>query len=314
MATYKTYDTIGIREDLQDAIYDISPTTTPFMSTVGRTKAKNTYHEWQTDNLADVNLDNAQVEGQDATSAVLTPTTRVGNRTQISDKVIQVSTTDDVVDKAGRSTETAYQLAKASAEIKRDMESILLSNQEADAGSSSAPRKLGGLQTWLETNYVGAGTAGSEGTTARTDGSAAVFTEDMVKEAVKSAYENGGTPTMLLVSPTQKQVVSTFAGIAGQRYQAPKSSPTTIIGSADVYLSDFGTLQVVPDRFIPEQENGADTAFILDSSMANVAYLRPFKQTKLAKMGDSEKHLMNVEYTLVVKNEKAHAIIADLAK
>jgi hypothetical protein len=225
-----------------------------------------------------------------------------------------VSTTDDVVDKAGRSTETAYQLAKASAEIKRDMESILLSNQEADAGSTSAPRKLGGLQTWLETNYVGAGTAGSDGTTARTDGSASAFTEDMVKEAVKSAYENGGTPTMLLVSPTQKQVVSTFAGIAGQRYQAPKSSPTTIIGSADVYLSDFGTLQVVPDRFIPEQDNGADTAFVLDSSMANVAYLRPFKKTKLAKMGDSDKHLMNVEYTLVVKNEKAHAIIADLAK
>ena len=264
--------------------------------------------------MADVDLDNAQVDGQDATSATLTPTTRVGNRTQISEKVIQISTTDDVVDKAGRSTETAYQLAKASAEIKRDMESILLSNQEADAGSTSAPRKLGGLQTWLNTNYVGAGTAGKEGTTARTDGSAAAFTEDMVKEAVKSAYENGGTPTMLLVSPTQKQVVSTFAGIAGQRYQAPKSSPTTIIGSADVYLSDFGTLQVVPDRFIPEQENGADTAFVLDSSMANVAYLRPFKKTKLAKMGDSDKHLMNVEYTLVVKNEKAHAIIADLAK
>ena len=207
MATYKTYDTIGIREDLQYAIYDISPTTTPFMSTVGRTKAKNTYHEWQTDSLADVDLDNAQVEGQDAVSATLTPTTRIGNRTQISEKVIQVSTTDDVVDKACRSTETAYQLAKASAEIKRDMESILLSNQEADAGSTSAPRKLGGLQTWLETNYVGAGTAGKEGTTARTDGSASAFTEDMVKEAVKSAYENGGTPTMLLVSPTQKQVV-----------------------------------------------------------------------------------------------------------
>jgi len=314
MATYKTYDTIGIREDLQDAIYDISPTTTPFMSTIGRTKAKNTYHEWQTDSLADVDMDNAQVEGQDATSATLTPTTRIGNRTQISEKVIQISTTDDVVDKAGRSTETAYQLAKASAEIKRDMEAILLSNQEADPGSSSAPRKLGGLQTWLNTNYVGTGTAGKEGTTERTDGSAAAFTEDMVKEAVKSAYENGGTPTMLLVSPTQKQVVSTFAGIAGQRYQAPKSSPTTIIGSADVYLSDFGTLQVVPDRFIPEQESGADTAFILDSSMANVAYLRPFKKTKLAKMGDSDKHLMNVEYTLVVKNEKAHAIIADLVK
>ena len=292
MATYKTYDTIGIREDLQDAIYDISPTTTPFMSTVGRTKAKNTYHEWQTDSLADVDLDNAQVEGADAVSDTLTPTTRVGNYTQISDKVIQVSTTDDVVDKAGRSTETAYQLAKASAEIKRDMESILLSDQAMDAGSSSTPRKLGGIQSWLTTNTVaGAG----------------AFTEENLKEAVLNAYESGGEPTMLLVSPANKQVVSTFAGIAEQRYQAPKSSPTTIIGAADVYLSDFGTLSVVPDRFLDD-----NCALVLDPSMANVAYLRPFKKTKLAKTGDHDKHLLNVEYTLVVKNEAAHAMVTGL--
>ena len=293
MATYQTYDTIGIREDLQDAIYDISPTTTPFMSTIGKTKAKNTYHEWQTDSLADANVDNAQLEGADATSATLTPTTRVGNYTQISDKVIQVSVTDDVVDKAGRSTETAYQLAKASAEIKRDMEKIMLSDQAQDQGTTGTPRKLGGIQSWLTTNVV--------------DGAGGAFTEDMLKEAVLKAYTEGGEPTMLLVSPAQKQVVSTFTGIAAQRYEAPKSSPTTIIGSADVYLSDFGTLQVVPDRFLDD-----DVALVLDPSMANTAYLRPYKQTKLAKMGDSEKHLLNVEYTLVVKNEAAHAMVNNL--
>ena len=292
MATYKTYDTVGIREDLQNAIYDISPTTTPFMSTIGKTTAKNTYHEWQTDSLADVNLNNAQVEGADAVSATLTPTTRVGNYTQISDKVIQVSTTDDKVDKAGRSTETAYQLAKASAEIKRDMESILLSDQAQDAGTSATPRKLGGIQSWLTTNTVaGAG----------------AFTEDNLKDAVLKAYTAGGEPSMLLVSPAQKQVVSTFKGIAEQRYQAPKSSATTIIGAADVYLSDFGTLSVVPDRFLAD-----DVALVLDPSMANTCYLRPFKQTQLAKMGDSEKHLLNVEYTLVVKNEAAHAMVTYL--
>ena len=299
MATYKTYDTIGIREDLQDAIYDISPTTTPFMSTVGRTKAKNTYHEWQTDSLADVNLANAQVEGADAVSATLTPTTRVGNYTQISDKVIQVSTTDDVVDKAGRSTETAYQLSKASAEIKRDMESILLSDQEKNAGNNatgfpvtSEARLLGGLASWIKTNTV--------------DTAGGALTEYMLKEAVLKAYNSGGEPDVLLVSPANKQVVSTFAGIAEQRYQAPKSSPTTIIGAADVYLSDFGSVSVVPDRFLSD-----DYSFVLDPSMANVAYLRPLKQTKLAKTGDSEKHLLNVEYTLVVKNEAAHAMMSD---
>jgi len=292
MATYKTYDTIGIREDLQNAIYDISPTTTPFMSTIGKTSAKNTYHEWQTDSLAAVDKDNAKLEGADAVSATLTPTTRVGNYTQISDKVIQVSTTDDKVDAAGRSTETAYQLAKASAELKRDMESILLSDQAMSAGDSVTARKLGGFQSWLTTNVVaGAG----------------AFTEQNVKDAMLKAYTEGGEPTMLLVSPANKQVVSTFPGIAEQRYQAPSSSPTKIIGTADVYLSDFGTLNVVPDRFLDD-----DVALIVDPSMVNTCYLRPFKQTKLAKTGDSEKTMMNVEYTLVVKNEAAHAMVTGL--
>ena len=293
MATYKTYDTVGIREDLQNAIYDISPTTTPFMSTVGRSTAKNTLHEWQTDSLADANLDNAQVEGADAVAPTLTPTTRVGNYTQISDKVVQVSTTDDKVDKAGRSTETAYQLSKASAEIKRDMESILLSDQAKDAGTSSTARKLGGLATWLTTNVV--------------DTAGAAPTEDNLKEAVLKAYTEGGEPTVLLVSPANKQVVSTFPGIAEQRFQAPGTGQTKIIGAADMYMSDFGQLSVVPDRFLSD-----DISYVLDPSMANVAYLRPFKSTKLAKMGDSEKTMMNVEYTLVVKNEAAHAMMTDL--
>ena len=292
MATLKTYDTVGIREDLQNAIYDISPTTTPFMSTIGRTTAKNVLHEWQTDSLAAVNLDNAQVEGADAVAPALSPTTRVGNYTQISDKVVQVSTTDDKVDAAGRSTETAYQLSKASAEIKRDMESILLSDQAKDAGTSTKARKLGGLATWLTTNTV--------------DTAGAALTEDMIKSAVLQAYTEGGEPSVLLVSPANKQVVSTFPGIAEQRYEAPKTGQTKIVGAADVYMSDFGTLSVVPDRFLSDE-----ITYVLDPAMANVAYLRPFKSIKLAKTGDSEKHMMNVEYTLVCKNEAAHAIITD---
>jgi len=291
-----TYDTEGIREDLQDAIYDISPTSTPFMSTIGRTKAKNTYHEWQTDELGAVDLTNAQLEGADAVAPTLETTERVGNRTQISDKVVQVSTTDDVVDKAGRSTETAYQLAKASSELKRDMESILLSDQ-AMSGPSDNPRLLRGMQNWVTTNDVTAG-----------DGTDTSFLEQNLKDAMLSAYNEGGEPTMLLVSPKNKVQVSSFTGIAEQRYQAPKSSPTTIIGTADVYLSDFGTLNVVPDRFLDDA-----CALFVDPAMANVAYLRPFKKTKLAKTGDSEKHLMNVEYTLVVKNEKAHAKVSGIA-
>ena len=315
MATYKTYESVGNREDLTDVIYNISPTDTTFMSSVGKTKATAVYHEWQTDSLADASTANAVVEGADASSATLAPTTRVGNRTQISQKTIQIAGTLESIDKAGRKSEKAYQLSKASAELKRDMEKILLSNQAAVTGDASTARKLGSLQAWLETNYVGAGTAGSDGTTARVSGTDAAFTETMLKNAVKSAYEQGGNPSVLMVTPTQKQVVSGFAGIAEQRYQAPSNAPTTIVGAADVYLSDFGTLSVVPNRFMSaDADDNGEVAFVLDPEYASIAYLRPFATNELAKTGDSEKTQLLVEYTLEVKNEKAHAIIADLAE
>jgi hypothetical protein len=315
MATYKTYESVGNREDLTDVIYNISPTDTPFMSSVGKTKATAVYHEWQTDSLADASTANAVVEGADATSATLAPTTRVGNRTQISQKTIQIAGTLESIDKAGRKSEKAYQLSKASSELKRDMEKILLSNQAAVTGDASTARKLGSLQAWLETNYVGAGTAGADGTTARVSGTDATFTEAMLKSAVKSAYEQGGNPSVLMVTPTQKQVVSGFAGIAEQRYQAPSNAPTTIVGAADVYLSDFGTLSVVPNRFMSaDADDDGEVAFVLDLEYAFIAYLRPFATNELAKTGDSEKTQLLVEYTLEVKNEAAHAIIADLAE
>jgi len=317
MATFQTYQSIGNREDLTDVIYNISPTDTPFMSSVGKTKATAVYHEWQTDALAAAVANNAAVEGADATSLTVTPTARVGNRTQISTKTVQIAGTQESVDKAGRKSEKAYQLAKASSELKRDMEKTLLSNNVAAAGNSSTARTLGGLQAWLGTNAVlgASGTAGSGGTTARVSGTDATFTEAMLKSAVKQAFVQGGNPSVLMVTPTQKQVVSGFAGIAQQRYEAPSNAPTTIVGAADVYLSDFGTLSVVPNRFMTaDSGDGGEVAFVLDPEYAAVAYLRPFQTNELAKTGDSEKTQLLVEYTLEVKNEKAHAIIADLAE
>ena len=317
MATYQTYQSIGNREDLTDMIYDISPTETPFMSSIGKTKATGVLHEWQTDSLSDATLANAAVEGADATSATLAPTTRVGNRTQISQKTIQIAGTEETIDKAGRKSEKAYQLAKASSELKRDMEKIMLANQAATAGDSTTARTLGSLQAWLNTNYVGTGTAGSLGTTARVSGTDRAFTEPLLKAAVKSAYTNGGNPTVLMVSPTQKQVVSTFAGIAEQRYAAPANKQTTIIGAADVYLSDFGTLSVVPNRFTTADDESTtgegEQAFVLDPEYAATAFLRPFQTNELAKTGDSEKTQLLVEYTLEVKNEAAHALVSDLS-
>ena len=315
MATYKQYDVVGDREDLTDVIYNISPTDTPFMSSVGKTKATAVLHEWQTDSLAAADGTNAAVEGADASSATLSPTTRVGNRTQISQKTIQISGTLESVDKAGRKSEKAYQLSKASSELKRDMEKILLSNQVAAAGNSSTARTLGGLQAWINSNVsLGtSGVAGSLGTTAKVDGTNRAFAEDQVKEVVREAYTNGGNPSVVMVSPAKKQEFSAFSGIAQQRYNADGNKPSTIVGAADIYLSDFGTLSVVPNRFMTAEADSGEVAFVLDPEYAAIAYLRPFQTNELAKAGDSEKTQLLVEYTLEVKNEAAHGLVGDLS-
>jgi len=314
MATYQTYTAIGLREDLSDVIYNISPTDTPFLSSIGKTKATATYHEWQTDSLAAAALGGA-VEGADASTITASPTTRIGNRTQIFTKSVAVAGTLEAVDKAGRKSEKAYQLAKVSAELKRNIELTLLSNQVSSAGDSSTARTLGGLQAWLNTNYDGgtSGVAGSGGTTARTDGTDRTFTEAILKTVIAEVYTAGGVPKVLMVNPTHKQTVSAFAGIAAQRYMAPSNEPTTIIGAADVYMSDFGTISVVPNRFLNSTNAGDETAFVVDPDMAAVAYLRPFQTIELAKTGDSEKTQLLAELTLEVKNQAAHGIVADLS-
>ncbi len=310
MTTFTAHTAIGQREDLSDVIYNISPTETPFMSSVGKTKATAVYHEWQTDSLAAATTANAAVEGADATSATLAPTVRLGNYTQIIQKTIRVSGTLDAVNKAGRKSEKAYQLAKASAELKRDLETILLSNQGRNAGTTTIARQMGSLLSWIKTNSdVGSG--GSDpatiGVSTRTDGTQRTFTEALLKTVVAEVFQSGGSPKILMVGSAGKQKVSTFAGIAAQRFQAPSNKPTTIIGAADVYMSDFGTMSVVPNRFMRSRD-----ALVLDPEYAALAYLRPFMTNELAKVGDSERTQILAEVTLEVKNEAAHGIIADL--
>jgi len=310
MPTFTAHSAIGQREDLTDIIYDISPTETPFMSSIGKTKATAVYHEWQTDSLAAATTANAAIEGADATSATLAPTVRLGNYTQIIQKTVQVSGTLDTVNKAGRKSEKAYQLAKASAELKRDLETILMANQGRSAGTSTIARKLGSILSWIKTNSDKA-SDGSDpatiGVSTRTDGTQRTFTETLLKTVVSEVFVSGGSPKILMVGAAGKQKVSSFAGIAAQRYMAPGNTPTTIIGAADVYMSDFGTMSVVPNRFMRTRD-----ALILDPVYAALPYLRPFQTNDLAKTGDSENTQLLAEVTLEVKNEAAHGIVADL--
>ena len=313
MATYQTYQAIGNREDLVDIIYSISPTETPFMSGIAKTKATNTLHEWQTDALADVAA-NAAVEGAAISYATLTPSVKETNYTQISTKGIKVSGTQDSVTAAGRNNELAYQVAKSAKELKRDMEVALLSNVAKAAGNATTARKLGGCQTWFETN-VDAGVSGSgAGNGAiRTDGTQRAFTESQLKGVLVSCYNEGGNPNMIMVNAFNKQKLSGFTG-GSTRFDAAEDR--RLITSIDVYESDFGTMQVSPNRFIRGANGTAakigQDALILDMEYWAVSFLRDFSLQNPAQTADADQRFMVAEYTLESRNEKASGLITDL--
>ena len=308
--TFTSHDGVGIRESLADVIANISPEEVPFQSNVGSENVANTYFEWQTDSLAATStagvIDGDDVSSFDASSA----TTRVGNYTHIRRRTTIVADNFSALDTAGRNDELSYQIAKRGKELKRDIEAVLTANNAQVAGNSSTARETGGLGAWIASNAnagVGGALTTGNGTTARTDGTQRDFTETMLKDAMQQAFVSGGQPSILMVGPHNKTVVSGFAGIAAQRYQAPSDAPTTIIGAADVYLSDFGTLNVVANRFSRERD-----AWLLDPEYASVCYLRPIQQVELAKTGDAEKRMVIAEFGLKVLNEAAHAVVADL--
>lgn len=305
----------AVREDLADVIYNISPVDVPFMSNIGRENVKNTYFEFQTDILASAVTTNAQIEGDEATADSRAATLRMANYTQISRKVIATTGTLEATDKAGMRSYLAYELAKASSELKRDMEATLTSNNAAVAGNNTTARQTAGLASYLKTNVVKngstdpvwSGTTEGYPTTSRTLGTQITFTEAMLKSCIQKVWSNGGDPKVLMVGPFNKAVVSSFPGIAQIRYNVGDVEPAAIIGAADVYLSDFGEVRVVPNRFQPERQ-----AYVIDPEYASVAYLRNFRTEVLAKTGDAEKRMIIVEYGLKVRTEKAHGIVADI--
>jgi len=309
--TFTSFDAKGIREELANVISNIAPEETPFTSNVGSENVSNTFFEWQLDDLSSVDvtpvIDGDDVASFDATTA----TVRVGNYTQIRRRSMIIADNLGFQDLAGRNDEVAYQLAKRGKEIKRDLETIYTGNTARSAGSASAGRVTAGLGAWIATNVNKAGDGTNptavDGSDARNDGTQRDFTEAMLKDVMQKAYTEGGNPSVLMVGPYNKTVVSGFAGIAAQRYQAPTDGPTTIIGAADVYLGDFGALTVVPNRFSRERD-----AWCLDTEYASIATLRPIQAVDLAKTGDAEKKMLICETGVKVTNEKAHGLIADL--
>jgi len=316
--TRETYGAIGVREDLSNIIYNISPMDTPFVNGCGRGSCDNTLFEWQTDELKAA-ASNLQIEGNDYTSTAATEPRRLSNYTQISATQVQTSGTAEAVDFAGRKSSQAYQLAKRAKEMKRDMEYMLLQGTAKAAGSSGSARNTACYSTWIGTNSTstspviaastGAGLANAgsstypDGTTSATTGGAdTAITLAMINTCVARIWDLGGSPDTILCKSDVKQTISSSSvggSVVADLYKDVGSSdkPATAVNAVDVLVTDFGTFKVVPDRFLP-----AGQVDIIDFDLWSIDYLRPFRTETLAKSGDSVKQLLIAEYGLRAKN------------
>lgn len=308
--TFDSYDAKGIREDLEDVIYQISPEETPFYSACKKVKASNTLHEWQTDTLR-ASADNKHIEGDDTASEARAATVRLGNYTQIFKNSVSIPDTDEGLKKAGRAAEQAYQTLKIAKEQKLDIEAALFANNARVAGNATTARELAGAPAWLVTNSTNeTGNSGADptgdGTDARTDdGTAVAFSQARFDATMQSIWAQGGKPDAVYLSSFQMNIALGFTGNNNQRSQV-QAGDEKVVKSLAVYVTPWGTVE-----FVPTRENRSRDVFIMQNDMWAVGVLRPTKNTALAKTGDSTRRQVLTELTLICKNEKASGIIAD---
>lgn len=304
-----TYGTNTNREDLADAIYNISPVDTPFMSAVPRAKASAVLHEWSTDAIDATNTSNARLEGDALSRASSTTPARKQNYCQISSRDATVTGTQRAVNPAGIDDMMAYQMSKKSLALRKDMESIMLGNQGQVAGDATTPRKLRSFNAWISGNGS-RGTAGADSTAATaaatdgTTGDLRTLSETLLKDAILDAFSDGGEPTLALVGPGNKQVFSTFTG---RSLQQTVVSNKVVLGAASIYSSDFGDIKVVPNRTQRERD-----VYLVDPDKVAVAFLRAFEPQEIGRIGDAVTRDIISEYTLEMRHADAHAGIFDI--
>lgn len=313
-----------VREDLTDIIENISPTECPFQANIGRGSASSDKPEWQIDALAAANEDNAHIDGDDFAGDALTDPTRLATYCQISRKDIVVTRRADKTNKAGMKSALAYFVAKAGKELKRDVEARITNNQLPVQGNSTLASETGGADVWLTSNTSN-GALGSDPTlsggipnAAATPGTEQALSETDILAVIRSCYDNGGNPTMIMMIPEVKQAFSTFmfsssARIATQ-YQDQGGNPrggVTVVGAVDVYVSDFGVLDVVPNRFQTKYAalDVNSSVFLIDPEYWELAYLDGYMTERIAKSGDSSKRMLLVDYALCCKNEAASGVV-----
>ena len=312
MATFTTTLAKGEREQLADVIYRIDPDETPIFSALKKETSNGIFTEWQVQNLSAAATNYAS-EGADASFGTPTATVRLGNYHQISTKSVSVSGTLDVVDKAGRDKELNYQKVLKSLELRRDIENMI--GDTDVARSASEPRKSASLSCWITNGSVGADAgafATGDGTDTVTGGTNRALTLALIEDGMQDAWSDGGNPKMLVASGTNRSNFSSLSAsgnLVSNDVNMTAAKATTYVSSTSVYLTDFGTLEIVPSRFL-----GNDRIFLIDPDFASICTLngRNFAEKEIAATGDAEKTQLITEWALKVQAPEAHAMILDL--
>ena len=287
-----TYQAVGNKEDVSEIITNIAPDETPLYTRLSRTKATQVTHEWLEDTLGEAE-ENKRVEGYTYETVAVEPRMRLSNYTQIMHRGIHVTDTQEVVLKYGLRSEVAYQMAKKMKELAFDCEQALLTQDTKVLGSMTVERQFGGLPYWIVTNVLSNG------------GAPRALTFDLINNALEQVWNVGGKPSILLVSPRNKRVISTFT--AGNTKYMDGNKTNKLAQVISVLETDFGIVHCMTDRFMPN-----DVIYGLSPEYMKKAFLRPFKTFDLPKINDMSRRAVNGEWTLEMRAEKAHFKIEDL--
>jgi len=310
--TIQNVNRVGVREDLSNKIAELFPDDTPFLNAIPTGKCTATKTEWQQDGLAAANPNNAQIQGDDLANDSRANTVRVSTYTQISTKVVGVSSTLEATNKAGRKSELAREIMKAGRELRTDMEARACGNYASVTPAVGTAGQTAGALAWLTSN-VSRGASGASGgfsggtVSVATNGTQRTYTEALLKTVLQSIWAKGGNPKMVITAGSQKQTAAAFPGLAQARRETGNKK-ATIVAGADIYVSDFGEVQFVPSRFCSTRD-----ALIVDPEYWEIGMLDPLGVQDLAKTGLSTRKMLSAEWALKCLNEAASGVVADLS-
>lgn len=312
-----TYGLVGLREDLEDIVYDISPMDTYCFTNFSKSTATATRHDWTRDSLVAASSTARMAEGDDFSALTVVASQKLSNYLQINRKDFVISRTADKVNKAGRKQETAYQTIRKSKELKRDIEAAILSGNTASAGTIASPRSSAGMEVWIygDNHVLALQTTGSTTipngglpTTAATDPtSVTAFVETGLKSALQQAWSMGADTDVILLGPTLKNKLDAFTGIATRFRNVEAGAQAQIVGAADVYVSSYGSHKVIMSRYCR-----ASVVFCLDTTTWGLAWLDPIQKTTMAVSGDNTKTMIVGEWTLVCKTPEANTKLTQM--